>query len=167
MRKVERRAFLKSVTAGLACAPAILKASMPKTSDIRIEDVSIEYQDYDYRVPIKFGGIVGSKATILNVTCTVSSKGGKTAKGFGSMPVANIWSFPSRVLSYDTTLGAMKTLAGRISTLTGSFKEYGHPIELNWALEPQYLQAAAEIIAGVKAGRTHSQALHAGNRQCL
>ncbi len=145
MGNVARRAFLQSVTAGLACAPAILKASMPKTSDIRMEEVSIEYQDYDYRVPIKFGGIVGSKATILNVWCTVSSKGGKTAKGFGSMPVANIWSFPSRVLSYDTTLGAMKTLAGRISTLTGSFKEYGHPIELNWALEPQYLQAAAEI----------------------
>ena len=145
MGKVARRAFLKSVTASLVCAPAILKASMPKQTDIRIEEVRIEYQDYDYRVPIKFGGVVGSKATILNVWCTVSSKGGKTAKGFGSMPVANIWSFPSRVLSYDTTLGAMKTLAGRIATLTAGFKEYGHPIELNWALEPQYLQAAAEI----------------------
>ncbi|HMD86520.1 MAG TPA: enolase C-terminal domain-like protein [Terriglobia bacterium] len=145
MGKVKRRAFLKSVTAVMACTPAILKASAPKRTDIRIEDVSLEFKDYAYRVPIKFGGTVTSQITLLNVTCAVSSPGGKTAKGFGEMPLANTWSFPSRVLSYDATQGAMQTLAKRISTLTGSYKEYGHPIDLNWALEPQYLQAAQEI----------------------
>ena len=38
----------------------------------------------------------------------------------------------------------MKTLAERISKLTGSYREYGHPIDLNWALEPEYLKAAEE-----------------------
>lgn len=142
---VGRRTFLKSVSAGLAGAPAIVKASMPTSNDIRIEDVHIEYRHYAYRVPIKFGGIVGSEATILNVTCHVRSKDGRTAQGFGSMPLANIWSFPSRVVPYDATLAAMKTLAERISTLTAGYKEYGHPIELNWAVEPQYFKAAAEI----------------------
>jgi L-alanine-DL-glutamate epimerase-like enolase superfamily enzyme len=145
MRKVKRRAFLKSVTAGLACGPAILKASVPNSKDIRIESVTIEFKEYNYRVPIKFGGIVSSRITLLNVTCEVSSRGGKSAKGFGSMPLANAWSFPSRVLSFDTTENAMKILAGRISTLTGGYKEYGHPIDLNWALEPQYLKAAEEL----------------------
>ena len=137
MGKVERRTFLKTVTAGLAFSPAILKASVPKSNDIRIEDVGIEFKDYNYRVPIKFGGIVSSRITLLNVNCTVSSIGGKSAKGFGSMPLSNTWSFPSRALSYETTLGAMKTLARRISTLTGNYKEYGHPIDLNWELEPR------------------------------
>ncbi|MGO8818797.1 MAG: enolase C-terminal domain-like protein [Terriglobia bacterium] len=150
MEKVERRAFLKTVTAGLACCPAILKASVPKSNDIRIEDVSIEFKDYNYRVPIKFGGIVSSRITLLNVNCNVSSKGGKRAKGFGSMPLSNTWSFPSRVLSYETTQGAMKTLAGRISTITGNYKEYGHPIDLNWALEPQYLKAAEAVTSELK-----------------
>jgi len=150
MGKVKRRIFLKSITAGLACGPAILTASVPKSTDIRIEDVSIEFQDYGYRVPIKFGGIVSSRITLLNVNCTVSSMGGKTARGFGGMPLGNAWSFPSRLLSFDATLGAMKTLAERISTLTGSFKEYGHPIDLNWVLEPQYLQAAEEIAQASK-----------------
>ena len=145
MGKVERRTFLKTVTAGLAFSPAILKASVPKSNDIRIEDVGIEFKDYNYRVPIKFGGIVSSRITLLNVNCTVSSIGGKSAKGFGSMPLSNTWSFPSRALSYETTLGAMKTLARRISTLTGNYKEYGHPIDLNWELEPRYLKAAEEI----------------------
>src|SRR5271157_1212501 len=119
MGKVKRRAFLKSVTAVMACTPAILKASAPKRTDIRIEEVSIEFKDYAYRVPIKFGGTVTSRITILNVNCAVSSLGGKTATGFGQMPLANAWAFPSRVLSFDNTAGAMKSLAERISTLTG------------------------------------------------
>jgi L-alanine-DL-glutamate epimerase-like enolase superfamily enzyme len=145
MGKLKRRTFLKSVTAAMACGPAILKASVPRKTDIRIEDVSIEFKDYAYRVPIKFGGTVTSQISILNVTCAVSSLGGKAAKGFGQMPLANTWSFPSPVLSFADTQGAMKTLAKRISTLTGGYKEYGHPIDLNWALEPAYLKAAEEI----------------------
>lgn len=145
MRRHKRRTFLKSVTAGLICSPAILRASAPRRTDIRIDDVSIEFQDFRYRVPIKFGGTVTSRVTLLNVTCAVSSVVGKAARGFGEMPLANTWAFPSRQLPFDTTLGAMKTLAGRISSLTGSYKEYGHPIDLNGALEPQYLKAAEEI----------------------
>lgn len=144
MNRVGRRTFIKSVTAALA-SPAILRASVPGSNDVRIESVNIEFKNYNYRVPIKFGGIVSDKITILNVSCTVRSLSGKIGEGFGQMPLSNTWSFPSRTLSYDTTLAAMKTLAGRISGLTASFKEYGHPIEINWALESQYLKAAAEI----------------------
>jgi L-alanine-DL-glutamate epimerase-like enolase superfamily enzyme len=150
MGKVERRAFLKSVTAAMAGAPAILRASVPRSTDIRIEDVSIDFKDYAYRVPIKFGGTVTSRITILNVNCAVSSLGGKTATGFGQMPLANAWAFPSRVLSFDTTAGAMKTLAGLISTMTGSLKEYGHPIDLYWVLEPHYLKLAEGVSQELK-----------------
>ncbi len=61
------------------------------------------------------------------------------------MTMGNVWSFPSHVLSYDQTLGAMKALAGKIDSVTAGFREYGHPIDINCALEPQYLRAAAEI----------------------
>jgi len=145
MKEIGRRTFLRSMTAGLVSSPAILMASAPRQTDIRIENISTEYQAYKYRVPIKFGGIVTDRITLLNVNCVVSSIGGKTAKGFGSMPLANTWAFPSRKLSFDVTLNAMKTLAERISNLTGGYKEYGHPIDLTWALEPQYLKAADEI----------------------
>jgi hypothetical protein len=107
MGRVERRTFLKSTTAALACTPAILKASAPGRTDIRIEDVSIEFKDFALRVPIKFGGVVTPRITLLNVTCAVSALSGKTTKGFGEMPLANAWSFPSRILPFDTTLAAM------------------------------------------------------------
>jgi L-alanine-DL-glutamate epimerase-like enolase superfamily enzyme len=59
--------------------------------------------------------------------------------------MGNIWSFPSRVMTYDQTLGAMKALAEKINALSRSYREYGHPIDLNFALEPYYLNAAAEV----------------------
>jgi L-alanine-DL-glutamate epimerase-like enolase superfamily enzyme len=145
MRRIKRRTFLKSAAAGLVASPAILRASQPRRTDIRIEEVGFAYEDYTYRVPIKFGGTVTNRVTLLNVNCAVRSTAGKSAKGFGSMPLANTWAFPSRKVPFDATLGAMKALAARISSLTGNYKEYGHPIDLNWALEPMYLEAAEGI----------------------
>jgi L-alanine-DL-glutamate epimerase-like enolase superfamily enzyme len=116
-----------------------------KPTDIRIEDVRFGYEDFRYRTPIKFGGVAVDRATLLNVECRVRTRAGRAAAGFGSMPLGNVWSFPSRVLSYEQTLAAMKALAERVAALTADCKEYGHPIDLTWALEPEYHRAAAEV----------------------
>src|SRR5262245_34884372 len=115
------------------------------TTDIRIRDVSFSYEDHLYRAPIKFGGVALDRATLLNVECVVETPTGKTAKGFGSMPLGNVWSFPSRRLSYDQTLAAMKAVVGDIARVTASCRETGHPIDLTWALEPLYIKAAETI----------------------
>jgi L-alanine-DL-glutamate epimerase-like enolase superfamily enzyme len=120
------------------------------SSDIRIEEISDSYEDFLYRTPIKFGGNVVDRVTLLNVNCVVRSVDGRVAKGFGSMPLGNVWSFPSKRMSYDTTLGAMKSLADRIVKLTASYKETGHPIDINCALEAEYLKAAAEVSRDLK-----------------
>jgi L-alanine-DL-glutamate epimerase-like enolase superfamily enzyme len=116
-----------------------------KLTDIRIKDVSFSFEDHRYRTPIKFGGTAVDRVTLLNVGCVVETAGGRTARGFGSMPLGNVWSFPSRRLSYDDTLAAMQALAGRIRDLTSSCTAVGHPIDLTWALEPDYHAAAAEL----------------------
>ena len=126
-----------------ALAPALLRAAKP--TDIRIREMKFSYEDFLYRTPIKFGGTVVDRVTLLNVDCVVATAAGRSAKGFGSMPLGNVWSFPSRVLSYDQTLAAMKALAERIGKITGDYKESGHPIDINHALEPAYLNAAAEV----------------------
>jgi L-alanine-DL-glutamate epimerase-like enolase superfamily enzyme len=116
-----------------------------KPTDIRVEDVSFGYEDFLYRVPIKFGGTTVDRATLLNVDCVVRTGAGRAARGFGSMPLGNVWSFPSRRLGYDETLGAMKALAGRVRDLTAACTEAGHPIDLTHALEPDYHKAAHEV----------------------
>lgn len=144
MNKPTRREFLGAAAALGLCGRAAA-AFTPRATDVGIEDVSFEYEDYGYRAPLKFAGIVVERATILNVTCVVRTRDGRTAKGFGSMPLGNVWSFPSRKLPYDVTLGAMKALAGKCRDLTAAHREPGHPIDLNHDLEPEYLKAAAEV----------------------
>ncbi len=124
-------------------APTLLAGTNPR--DIRIQEVTFNFEDFLYRAPYKFGGVPVDRVTLLNVHVTVETARGRVAKGFGSMPLGNVWAFPSRTLAYGQTLGAMKALAVRIARITLVHTDAGHPIELHQALEPQYLQAAAEL----------------------
>ena len=143
MANMSRRNFLAA-----AAVPALIAGT--RTTDIRIEDISLDYEDFTYRRPIKFGGNVVDRVTLLNVHCTVRSSNGRTMRGFGSMPLGNVWSFPSHTMNYDRTLAAMKALADRIAAITRGYKESGHPIEINVALEPAYLEAAAQVSKELK-----------------
>jgi L-alanine-DL-glutamate epimerase-like enolase superfamily enzyme len=145
---MSRRNFLRTV----ALAPAAFSISrgLAARMGIRIEEVRFDYQDYRYRTPYRFGAQTVDRVTLLNVNCVVRTEAGKTAHGFGSMTMGNAWSFPSKTMSYDTTLNAMKALAVRISKITGDYHEPGHPIDINCAIEPEYLKAAAEVSKQLK-----------------
>ena len=136
-----RRGLIRKAIAAAVSAPAILAS--PRSNDVRVHDVSFDYEDYLYRTPIKFGGNVVDRVTLLNVRCEIRDPRGRTAHGFGSMPLGNVWSFPA--LPYDVTLAAMKGLAARIASITKDAQTWGHPIEINAALEPAYLRAADEV----------------------
>ena len=124
----------------------MLSLAATRDTDIRVEEVTYGFEDYLYRTPIKFGGTEVDRVTLLNVNATVRTRGGKTAKGFGSMPLGNVWSFPSKTMPYAKTLGAMKELSKRIAASTNAYnREFGHPIDINIALEPEYLKAADAI----------------------
>src|SRR5881398_1621560 len=103
---------------------------LSKPTDVRIQELSFSYEDYTYRTPIKFGGTVLDRVTILNVDCVVSTADGRTAKGFGSMPLSNVWAFPSQTMPYEVTLGAMKALAGRICKIMLDCNATAHPVDL-------------------------------------
>jgi len=137
--KINRREFLGAVALG----PVAMAA--PRSSDIRVDEVRFGYQDYVYRAPYKFGGRVADKVTLLNVRCRVTTGNGKTAWGFGSMPMGNLWAFPAKTLTPAATLDAMKALASRIARIAGDSKETGHPLDLAHVLEPAYLKGALEV----------------------
>jgi L-alanine-DL-glutamate epimerase-like enolase superfamily enzyme len=118
-----------------------------KTTDVRIRDVYFEYEDFRYRTPIKFGGIALDRVTILNVRMSVESGTGKTATGFGSMPLGNVWAFPSRVLTYDQTLAAMRFIASRVAEDYRGCGLTGHPIDVTHRLEPELSHAGNDYTA--------------------
>lgn len=123
---------------------------LPRPTDIVIDDVKYDFEEYAYRTPIKFGGVVVDRVTLLNVHVAVHTVAGRSAEGFGSMPLGNVWSFPSRVLSYAETLNAMKQLADHVRRLTAEWHDPGHPIEINHRLEPGYQEAAGAVRLAVQ-----------------
>lgn len=114
-------------------------------TDVKIKDLSFSYEDFRYRTPIKFGGVATDRVTLVDVHCELETVAGKRARGFGSMPLGNVWAFPSRQLSYDQTLAAMKRLIEEIARTTAACPDIGHPIDLSLSLEPAYEQAAQAV----------------------
>ncbi len=106
-----------------------------RSTDIRIRDVSIAYAGYRYRTPIKFGVVALDRVTILNVLIEVENGAGKRGLGKGSMPLGNVWAWPTRALTYDQTLQTMQYFAGSVAGLFAGCKITGHPIEIGHALE--------------------------------
>ena len=80
------------------------------------------------------------------------------------MPLGNIWSFPLKTMSYETTLHAMQELAGHIVDVTRGYKEFGHPIDINWALDPIYRKGAADCFRAVTLDRTDSSTVRTRHR---
>jgi L-alanine-DL-glutamate epimerase-like enolase superfamily enzyme len=137
---MRRRAFL-AMPAMLAAAPS---------TDARIDELTIGFQDYLYRAPYKFGGKEVDRVTLLNARCRLSLRGGKSAEGGASMSLGNVWSFPAPGVDYDVTLGAMKSLAEKIAHITRGFTAYAHPLDVNYTLEPEYLKAAGDVTHELK-----------------
>ena len=96
----------------------MLNLRATRSTDAAITDLTYDFEEFRYRTPYKFGGVEVDRVTLLNVHCTVRNRSGQTARGFGSMPMGNVWAFPSRTLPYDKTLAAMKWLAERIAKIT-------------------------------------------------
>ena len=142
MRDLTRREFVG--TAALAAGP-LLRLGRSEPGGIRVREVNCAFEEFRYRAPYKFGGVPVDRVTLLNVTCTVETGDGRAVRGYGSMPLGNVWSFPSREMPYAVTLGAMTTLAPRLARITAACAERAHPIELHHQLLPQYLRAAADV----------------------
>ena len=114
-------------------------------TDIRVRDVCFSFEDFKYRTPIKFGGVAVSEVTILNVEIDVETRGGKTASGFGSMPLGNVWAYPSRNMAITETLSAMRAVSETVALVYDGYREFGHPIDITWTIEHKYIRQANEL----------------------
>ena len=131
-------------TAGLSLGVEIIFPARKKT-DIRIESISHSFEEHAFRAPLKFAGAVVNRQTMLTVHCTVRTASGNVATGFGTLPLNYVFTFPSKTLSEKARLNAMKALAEELVRVSADYKEFGHPIEINWDLAPAYFKAAADL----------------------
>ena len=115
---------------------------MPKPTDIRILDVHYDFEEHQYRTPLKFGGVPTNHCVLFNVRIQIQTRDGKKAEGKGSMPLGNVWAFPPRYAPFDQSLAAMKKLAELAAAATQDCMLCAHPLELSEVLEPEFLQIA-------------------------
>src|SRR3954470_2390929 len=132
------------LAAGLSRGVQVLSRVRKKT-DVRIESISHSFEEHAFRAPLKFAGAVVKRQTMLTVNCTVRTAGGKIATGFGTLPLNYVFTFPSKKMSDQARLEAMKALAGELAKVSGDYKEFGHPIEINWELAPTYFKVAGDL----------------------
>jgi L-alanine-DL-glutamate epimerase-like enolase superfamily enzyme len=108
---------------------------MSKPTDIRICEATCSTQYLKYRAPAKFGGRTVTDVVLLDVAVEVETRDGRRGQGTGSMPMGNIWAWPSRMLSTEQTLAAMIELGKRLVDDAARCRDYGHPLELTRVLE--------------------------------
>lgn len=119
---------------------------MQKKTDIQILEASLTFEPVPFRAPLKFGGRVVERTDLINVEVIVETRDGEKATGMGSMPVGNVWSWPTDKVSIDETERMMKAFAETIVELADSYTEWGHPVDIVYHLSGEY-QHQAKMVA--------------------
>jgi len=115
---------------------------LTKPTDIRIKEVRSSQERVAFRAPLKFGGRVVTDAILLNVTAKVETRDGRRGQGFGSMPMGNVWAWPSAKASTEATLAAMLDFADRCQAAANAYQGIGHPLEITHELARTHQELA-------------------------
>ena len=119
---------------------------MAKSTDIRIREATTSVEEIAYRAPMKFGGRVVTSTLIFNIQVAVETRSCQRGIGTGSMPLGNVWAWPSSKLTVEQTLAAMRRFAERIVELARQFPHACHPLELLHDFSGSYAALAEQIV---------------------
>lgn len=120
---------------------------MSRSTDVRPVEITSRLERIAYRAPIKFGGRVVTEAVLLHVSVIVEDRAGRRGAGAGSMPLANAWAWPSRVVPSDLALEAMSRFGAACLDRARGTHEAGHPLDLTRAWAGQHAVLAADLTA--------------------
>jgi L-alanine-DL-glutamate epimerase-like enolase superfamily enzyme len=111
---------------------------MSKATDIRIVDAHCSFEPVKFRSPLKFGGRVQEGSELINVELKVESRGGKHATGRGSMPLGNIWAWPSDAVTPEQSVAAMKQFAKETTEMVADYQDFDHPLDIMYRVSAEY-----------------------------
>ena len=116
-----------------------------KPSDMRLCEATLSTQLVPYRTPIKFGGRVMNEALLLDVTVEAETRDGRRGRGFGSMPLGNVWAWPSAVAGPSETQNAMLALAEELVRQANDDRQCGHPLEITHRLAASHAETSRRV----------------------
>ncbi|HQU47093.1 MAG: hypothetical protein B7Z73_13925 [Planctomycetia bacterium 21-64-5] len=119
---------------------------MSKPTDISLKSVTVEQERIGYRAPIKFGGRVVTDAVLMHVYAVVETRDGRRARGFGSMPMSNIWAWPTREVPAEKTLAAAIELGCRLVAEADQYRGQGHPLDITTDLAGTHEATTQDVV---------------------
>jgi len=125
-------------------------------SDIRILDLTVQFNYKRSRATLKFGGSVKGppprSGADLSVSALVETRDGRRGEGHGRMVLGSTWSWPSQVVSSAMVTEAMRVLAVRFGGELYKRAEFAHPVEHAMATEPLLFELADEVVEQMSLG---------------
>jgi len=118
---------------------------VPRSTDIRLQSAQANCQRIQYRTPIKFGGRVVTDVVLFDVAVEVETAAGRRATGLGSMPMGNVWAWPTDRVSTEDTLTAMTRFAERCVAEVACSGLSGHPLDLTRELAAAHEKLASDV----------------------
>ena len=118
---------------------------MANPHDVMIREAEITFEPVPFRAPLKFGGRTVTATDLINARVIVENRQGKQATGYGSMPVGNVWAWPSNLVGTDLAEQSMKRMATLTAGQAIQLKDFGHSIDLMLAMIKQYETIAGQV----------------------
>lgn len=122
---------------------------MAKPTDIRVVEARVAIEHLPFRAPLKFGGRIVGEYQIVDVRATVETRSGRTAVGFGSMPIGHVWAWPSS-LDPAAAQEAMRRLSERVAERAARSGEFAHPLVHGWTLACELDRWASEVVGDMR-----------------
>jgi L-alanine-DL-glutamate epimerase-like enolase superfamily enzyme len=116
-----------------------------KPSDLRLCEATLSTQFVPFRTPIKFGGRVMREMLVVDAAVEAETRDGRHGRGFGSMPLGNVWAWPSAVASPAETQNVMLALAEEFVRQANDDRQPGHPLEITRRLAASHAETSRRV----------------------
>lgn len=113
---------------------------MGRATDVRPVAVELYFLPVHMRVPLKFGRETVTSLACARVRMHVADRTGRTAEGWGEVPLMAQWAWPSDV-SFADRNRRMQAFCTRLAKAWTDISDMGHPIEIGYAFLEDALPA--------------------------
>jgi len=118
---------------------------MGHDTDIRVVEAEPWFRYLKARTPMKFGGVVMESAVYQATRVVVQDRRGRRAEGWGAIPLADLWGWPSPSVPHDLRERIMGRLAHEVCQLAVAHTQHAHPIPLMLEIEQDIFAASDRI----------------------
>jgi len=114
-------------------------------TDVRVLEVEPFFTYEKSRTPLKFGGVVADTTLYCHVRVAVENRAGQRAEGWGAIFLMDVWAWPQIIAGHETAEQLMKDFVIQWCRYVEEVKEYNHPVDLFWKLEPHMMPLAKQV----------------------